>query len=377
MVSKHTEYDDEINLIELISNLWGEKVVIITCIIVVTLIGLLHTLTTTPTYQVSARLLKPSAIELSYLNQTPYFSIKPDDIFSQFIERVESSSHINNLTNTNSDLIESALGIYINENTFNSLEQVRYLEYPSVQKKVNPLIPDNYLLHYKGLERQAISRLIFSDLEAAKNSTINDIHNQYKGVLGNQANKMEREQRLALNKLEDKLEARKTLALANRHDELKQLEEALKIAEALQLNSPSSLSRLASSSTSKQVEINAQLNNNQDPLYLKGTRLLGAEIDNLRSLKPTVFFDPKIRQLESEKILLEKNRELEILKELVNKDLDTTEFTLFSQNLNAPTQPIKPQKKLTVSISLLLGLMLGLVIAIGRIIYKNRAITNY
>jgi len=369
--TNRSEYDDEIDLVELIANLWREKVVIIISTALVTLIGLAYALMATPIYKVSALLLTPTDVELSYLNQTQYFSIKPGTVHKRFVETIESNSHISQLVKNSADLIEPALELKINENIFDALDKVREIEYPNIEKKSNPLIPDRYLFNYTGVSRQKLSELVLEDLSSAKTSTLENIHIQYQTVLGNKIAQMERQQKLALNNLNDQLKARKALVLSTRKDRLKRLEEALKIAKALNLTSPSSLSRLASASITRQVEINAELNNNQDPLYLRGSKLLTAEIENLRSLEASVFLDGEIRQLESQKLLLENNRELEQLKGFLSESLNATDVTLYSQNINAPTQPIKPKKGLIVIISILLGGMLGLFIAIGRIVYKN------
>lgn len=369
--TQNTDYDDEINLVELITNLWKERVLIVSSIALSTLICLLYIFITTPIYRVSAELSPPSLAELSYLNQTEFFSVTPEQAFSEFIYVADSRDHLIGLASSNEKLIKDATDRAIDENIFEFLRKKRAIDYPNTTKKTNDFTPEKYIFSYKGIDRLALNKLIQSDLDLASKNTIILLEKRYRNSLQLQINKLERKQSLQKKLVNDKLNARKAYVLATRSDQLKKLKEALKIAQSLNLNAPSSLSRLASGSGNRQVEINADLNNNQDPLYLRGIRLLSAEINNLTNLDDSVFLDSEIRNLENQKLLLESNRELEQLQEIIKETNLNNTVSFYSKNTNNPTTPIKPKKILALIISFLLGGTIGLFIAIGRIVYKN------
>ncbi len=365
--SSSKKYDYEIDLIELIRNLWKGKWTIILSIITTTLLGGIYIFTSPSIFKVSTQLVAPSTTDLSYLNQTGLFSTSPEDVFAEFIEVIESSDHLNNLIKTsNKQVIEGALGFSANDdNIYNKITKTRKIEYPNTNKKIGTLAPEKYFFSYQGIDRNSLSTLTLSDLDLARKTAISRIHERYITTLSLQIQKMEREQILQQKRLSDKLDARKVYVIANRNDDLKRLEEALKIARSLNLNSPSSLSRLANNSSPRQVEINADLNNNENPLYLKGTTLLSAEIENLKKLEDNVFLDSEIRNLENLLLIAQNNRPLEQLKEILDKTPNNTNISFYSENINSPPNPIKPKKLLIIAISVLLGGIAGtLLIAI-------------
>jgi len=360
-------HEDEIDLIELVAKLWKEKWLIIFSTIVAVILGALYAFTYTPVYKISAQLNKPTKSEIVAFNQTDFFSITVDDLFSIFIETLETNDHLNDLATNNADLLESATGIKINENIYNNLSAVRNINYPNTAKKSNDLTPDIYTISYQGINREILNKLIAADLENATKTTIKNINERYKSTLLLLSKKLQANSLLEKNSIDDRLTARKAYVLASRSDRLRELKEALKIAKALNLQSPSSLSRLAESNTSKQVEINS----NQDPLYLRGTKLLEAEIENLKNIENDVYLDIEIRKLESQKLLLQSNRQLDLLKDLLDQTALIVKASFYSKNFNSPINPIKPRKTLILVMSIFLGAILGLFIAIGHIIYMN------
>jgi len=107
-------------------------------------------------------------------------------------------------------------------------------------------------------------------------------------------------------------------------------------------------------------------------LYLRGTRLLNAELTSLKGLKNTVYLDNEIRNLETSRLILQNDRVTAQLKEeLALFEQSENEITYYINNINSPNNPIKPKKTLIVTISVLLGGLLGIFVAIGRIAYRN------
>jgi LPS O-antigen subunit length determinant protein (WzzB/FepE family) len=373
-VTSHADdhYDDEIDLVELVVNLWNEKLLIVLSTVIVSAVSLIYVFTATPVYKSSIQVHSPSPAEVSYLNQTPHYQITPKEIFAEFLSKLLSVSHVNKIGNEHSELVSEALNLKNDENLVTNLEKIRKIDIPNIKKKTNEIAPDQYFLTYEGTNRQKMQELILADLILAKNSTLEEIHERYKNSLQLKINELSRKQQLQLEGLEVELESRKFYVLSSRKDRLIQLREAVKIAEALKIKTPTSLAKLATSSASKQVEITAELNNNQDPLYLRGTKLLSAEINSLEQLSDKVFLDEKVRQLTANQLIIANNREINQLENILSSFADNvTDIQLHSRSTNTPQTPIKPKKALIIAMGILLGGILGIFLAIARIIYKN------
>ncbi len=367
----HPEHSDEIDLIELITNLWKEKLIIFSATAITATLGLIYALTSPPTYKATVQLTPPQQTELDYLNQTKHFEISSAQLFSRFLASMDSDEQLNGILQKNSELVEKSLKLNTENTNVSSLSKKRSIEFPNTKNKINSNELDKYYLSYEGFDRTGLKQLITADIKLNTTRLLEQTHKRYKSILGLKAQSMQKNKELALKNLEDQLTSRSEYVIGTRKDRLIKLEEALKIAKALNLTNPTSLSKLAASTKSNQVAINAELNNNRDPLYLRGTKLLTAEIENIKNLKDTVLLDNSIRELEAKKVLVENNRELEqLIKELEEfTELDNISF--YSEIINIPESPIKPKKTLILVISILLGGMIGLFVVIGRIIYRN------
>ncbi len=238
------------------------------------------------------------------------------------------------------------------------------------------------------------------EFEALKTATIkqNQINFSFleqalKERRSNTITKLTEETELSIKQTQDRLKARKSFLLRNREDRIIELTEAIKIAKKLNFKKPSTLSGLSQRTpTNGQIEINTEIRNQGEPLYLRGTDLLSAELDNLKNFPKDAFLDIEIRELETELLKLENNRQIEILKtrkkdiafsqELQNlrekiNALNNTHFpenyqiTFLNNSANSPEKPIKPKKVLIIALSLLVGSILGGSIAIGKIIYQK------
>ena len=75
------QYDDEIDLVELISNLWGERFWIFLTTGIAGILGLLYAFTSTPIYQASAQISQPSTADLVPVSQTDMFKILKEKNF--------------------------------------------------------------------------------------------------------------------------------------------------------------------------------------------------------------------------------------------------------------------------------------------------------
>ncbi len=132
----------------------------------------------------------------------------------------------------------------------------------------------------------------------------------------------------------------------------------------------------------------SEVNNQKIPLYFLGTEALEAERTALQARTNDDFTNSRIAEIGKELQMLQVNREVEVLKKRGNEDIflqdveplraevarlkslniDMSGLKLVTIDRRAqePLSPIKPKKGLVIALSLVGGLVLGVLIALGR-----------
>jgi LPS O-antigen subunit length determinant protein (WzzB/FepE family) len=189
--------------------------------------------------------------------------------------------------------------------------------------------------------------------------------------------------------LAGQLKALRTKAQKLRADRIQQLEEALAIAQELGLEDPQSVELSARSlnvsEAARAPSINLAVSGGQE--YLKGTRLISAELAAFKSRTSEDAFTPEVRELEAELALLESNPRIELLKARDNplafvdrarelrasierleraaqRDFSSVQFMQLDQPAVVPTRPIRPRRSVIMVAALFTGLMLGVLVAL-------------
>tara|TARA_R110001599_G_scaffold76384_3_gene209047 strand:+ start:13285 stop:14403 length:1119 start_codon:yes stop_codon:yes gene_type:complete len=202
----------------------------------------------------------------------------------------------------------------------------------------------------------------------------------------------------ALRKLEieDQIAALKQKARQLREDRIAEIKEALRIAESLDIPEPTTLQILAKQhAPSASVSVSADLSYATEPLYLRGTRLLQAELKALQSRTSDLYTTPEVRDLQAELYLLERNRRIQMLeardnytalaegkgalrseiaelRAYLDKDFSQVDMARVDQIAVAGTNAIKPRKGLLLALALVGGTFFGLAIALVMIAVENR-----
>jgi LPS O-antigen subunit length determinant protein (WzzB/FepE family) len=317
-------HDDEIDLIELAINLWQEKWIIITAVIIAAVIGIAiainHEKGLTTSYKVDVQLKKPSLTDLKYFNQTEFYNILGEEALIQFIHVLENNNQIDSMVNTRSINLKQSLVSYQGEN------------------------PDNVVNE---------SQL---DLSTANEKTLSNIQNKHNANIELIIQQLERADALAKRILFDRINTQKEFILANRESNLKNLENALRIAGTNGIVNP----------------VNTYIRiPDENSLYQRGTNLLSADIEYLTSLDTDVSFDEEILALKKEMLLLKNNRLVDQLKSMLITNNKTDALLFYDTIPNVKAIPEKSKKMLIMIVSILLGGMIGLFIGIGRIMFRS------
>jgi LPS O-antigen subunit length determinant protein (WzzB/FepE family) len=384
---------DDIDLIELIKNIWAERTIILTAVLLFSLVGGLYAFTATPIYRVSAQLNLPKQEDItdyktniSSNSLNPIYSTKNIDIetqellalfnniskgngeskiiekksiekiFTYFLTTLSSNQHISSVASNHKQLISDAFGITVDDNLLKRINSVRNIEYPNTAKKINTLSPDNYTISLTGINREKLSSILKYDLELAAISTTKIIKMEAISELQKTISRLNLERISMLELQDEKIEAHKTYLLSNRKNKIQNLEEAYRIAQSLGIEMPQQ---------QQEIEQNSSL-------YLRGSLLLGMQIAHLKSLNKTTFNDEHLLKLEAHKTLLASNKSISQLnREKERLIAISSTLPLYSIDFDAPKNPIKPRKILIIIISILLGGFIGLFAVLGKILIRK------
>lgn len=384
MDQHNNEHADEIDLVELIGNLWEEKKVFLAGFLLSICIGAAYLALTKPVFLVSAqinppnsstlRTLKPFIREstsdiLLYVPNAPLrqqqeladlikrssenqqkadISLREqDDIdntraFSMFLSELESNAHIYYLLGSHDHLIADAFGIKPEKSasTIPLINKIRLIEYPNTAKKNNELQPDSYLLTLEGYDKEKLELLLREDISKAEKSTTEKIKDYYISELETLVENKNSKQRSDLFSLENRINARKFYLIKSQQTRIAELNEKLKIAKIID--------------------------------DAKNIKTLEAEIQLLSEREKSIFYDEDLLTLEAQKYLVSNDESSAEMKVELERIKSINEPLRFSDDIIiAPTHPIHPKKPLIMALSAVLGIIIGLCAAIGRIIYRK------
>lgn len=407
--------DDEIDLFELFQSLWQEKVLIVIITAVVTAVALIYALTATPVYQVQSIVKPVLAKDLDELNGTGVYKLSPGQAVNQVGASLESYDARFAFFKANQALFEPLLSDSatleqnfqrINDNikilktdakeeVFDSYVGVQ-LQYP---KGINgPAIANGLIEHAVQLEKDRITAslevVINNKLERLER-TMSVARAEYEANIESQIAKLIEKDTLKKAQLLDELETLREALKVRRQNRIKQLDEAIAIAQALGIKKPATRASLADEQRNAAGNIiRTEVNNQSSPLYFMGTDALNAERESLMAREDDDFTSGRIVEINTALKLLENNRQIEVLQSRENEDLflaelagnrkeaarlknlkvdlDNLKIVRVDQLAIEPSSPIKPNKKLIVAVGIVLGGMLGVFAALIRSMIRKR-----
>ena len=205
--------------------------------------------------------------------------------------------------------------------------------------------------------------------------------------------------RLQKVQLEDELRALRQQLLVRRQNRIKQLNEAIQIAERLHITKPTTPSALGDSQRETQGSIfRTEVNNQQIPLYFMGVEALEAERSALIARQSDDFSEPRISEIQKQLTLLAHNREVEVLRDRANEELflanlaalteqrarlehmkvDFSKLQLvqLDQSATTPSAPVRPRKLLIMALGLIIGAAFGVGAALVAVLRRGRPVVR-
>ncbi len=411
--SQHSTYtESEIDLFEFSQNLWEHKKLIFCISSLAMLIGLTFALLLPPVYQSSTQIRPPSLSELSHINETGILRVSPTEAFAKALNEIRSQHakmrtfqqlEINHSTNTSHkepiisdwDWRKLSDNIQISGTSDSNFVTISYSHRSSnfSAEVVNTLISTSNQLAVEALieelKSSLHSRIIYLEAQIEQ-----EIELEARSNL-DRITQLKEKDELARLQIIDRISSLRAKNDQLRLDRIVILEEALSLAKSLDIVDSRILTQVGDNSSGR-LSIRADVDGNSDSLYLRGTKMLAAEISALKARTSSDFTSTEIRDLQERLARLEYNREIELLK--ARKDNAAYVFNirelraelnhmqnLLSQDYSMqllkldeaaapPEKPIKPRKMLIVAVSTIVGGGLAILAALISSAAKRRKI---
>lgn len=401
---------DEIDLFAMMQSIWKQKKLIAATALFLGAIAGAYAFLATPEYEVST-LLRPAALnDLDALNRTEVYSLPPGEALVRVGATLDSYDTRLNYFRANPKLFE-AFGRagqspeqVFDEFNRDSLKLVQpapkkadlLSAYIGLEMRYPKGVEGNEVLN--GFVQYAIEnerKQIADDLKIIISNRLSEVDTKLDAARA--AYDAEKEGKIAAlleadnlkrAQLQDELKALRVQLKVRREDRIAQLDEAISIARSLGLKKPSTPSSMASEGELGSNIIRTEVNNQQIPLYFMGTDALEAERKVLRQRTSDDFSDPRVAQIRKELLLLNTNREVEVLNQRENEEVflsdiaplraERVRLSSISTDMRGlslvnvdrlavePADPVKPKKVLIIALGVVVGCLLGVLMAVFR-----------
>lgn len=405
-----TSTAEEIDLVELFRALWRQKLLILGITAAVTLIAAAYAFLATPYYQTRTYLRPVPQSSLDQLNETGIYKLTPEEAINRVAGGLSSYDNRLDFFLNNQELFQQIekRGDSLEQGFADFNETAFEMLFPDPKRTDNrsafvglrltypegmdgAAVVNGFVAHVLELERREIAE----DLESLINNRLASLDMNIEAQRAHYSATKEAKIAALLEadtlkraELQDELTALRAELKTRRTNRIQELNEAISIAESLNIRTPTSPSAMTASPPSGTQVIRTEVTNQKAPLYFMGTEALTAERDALNGRTSDDFIEPRIAEIQSELAMLKHNREVEILKEREGEDLYLTNLAELREEaarlkgikldterlrlvrLDQPAlqslNPIKPKKAMILALGIVLGGMLGVFVALVR-----------
>ena len=343
MLNNYYDQDDGIDLFQLFSNLWAQKLLIIIVMMLVTSVGGCYAFLSTSIYESKVYLLPPTEKNTAELRKlTQYTSTSTNYstsyVYNKFIKILNSNQ--SKLSFFQRPEIKE---YYINSNSSELKAWESFLEDLAINlpKKGKSNIDVSFETDSAQHSAQWLNNYIEHATILTKNQLALDITEEIDS----------KKEQISLQ-----ISSRVEQYSSNLEKELAKLTEALAIAKSLGLTEPLNMDAIDNEKSNMMIDEVRRL-------YKSGSHALEAEITALKNRKQSKLFIPGLAGL--------------LLQQAVLTSLSVDQAKIQPVQIDLAAQitekPIKPKKVLIVAISLILGAMLGIFSALIRSVLVNRS----
>ena len=350
--------EDEIDLIELFKALWAEKIVIVVTSIACTALAVAYALLSTPVYEAKGTVLPPLLSDISGYNLG-----RTESSFSSASSDQGSAGTVALKPFTTTDVYEVFTRNLRSESLRREFFKNIYLPSLSAEDRSGP--QDRLWSRFNELisirmpdkQRSELIEVVVQQAspELAASWANQFIQNTAIAASSNMQGNVASELNTRINSIERRIASLRSTARQRRADRIEMLKEALTVANAVGMSGPQVTAGRTSSNDELSQFIDGSLT------YMRGAKAIEAELNVLEARQSDDPFIPELRGLQEQ---------LSFLTAIDVQSKNVSVFTLDSA-AEVPETPIKPKKTLIVALGLVLGGMLGVFIALVRVLMRR------
>ncbi|MBK5002889.1 hypothetical protein IAE37_005165 [Pseudomonas sp. S31] len=326
---------DEIDLFQLVAGIWGQKLKIAVTAGVITAIAIAYAFVATPIYEAKVFIQPPTHNDISQLNfgrggNSGLSMITVKEAYEAYLRHLQSESlrreffrntYLPSLkSDERSGSLDSEYNKFRDVLTFGVANKDSPNRFFVKVNHPNPQVAAEWVVSYADMAgRRGVAEVV---KDAKSDATIKAIN------------------------LEQQIQASRESVRKQREDRIVQLTEALRVATSIGLDKPPIISNSLSGEVSASMD---------GPLtYLRGSKAIAAEIENLRNRTSDDPFVPNLRQRQE---AVDFYRSLQV---------DPGVVQVFRQDgsVESPDKPIQPKKMLIILLGLIAGLLGGLLVGV-------------
>ncbi|MBI1423161.1 MAG: hypothetical protein GC149_06820 [Gammaproteobacteria bacterium] len=326
---ENTYIDDEISLYDLYSVLLKRKKLIGAVFISVLLVCAIYLLVAQKIYKATAVLLPPTSgdVFLTNIDIKGVTDFKPEDVFKLYTQELTSNERWNAFAKSEKKIV----------GTLSAEAQFRN---PFKLEKDKNLPNDHSLLTYETANKASAAEIVQRYLKFAEQGLIDVLTQQITQYIDHNTRALELE-----------IQFERDAAKQVRMDKIVALENDLTIAKKLGITTDNIYFSLAGKAAGNKTGVlNVFPGDTTTPTYLRGTRVISAELEALKNRKSDDPYIPSLR---------EKQNQLLKLAQVKFKPASFHPYRLDGE-IVAPDHPIKPKKSLVLLLGGILGLFLGI-----------------
>ncbi len=409
--------EDEIDLFELWQGLVEEKKAIFITAFTTVALAAAYAFFGGKTFETTSAYQAPLAKDVTDLNFPGGFSMKPDQAYKTFQNNLLQPDLIKESYQNNPKIQQLFDNDVSADDAIQTLQKLITIKLPDLEKKKNKKEPQIFtqvstqwktaeesLLINKQLISEATQQTkaqIFADFKKQlqhrlkMNQTAFDLENKrVNRELQAEIKRLTEEDDEKRRKINERIQLLRDKAKQDRQFRIERLQTDLAIAKRLGIKTP--LDPLDYKKSKNQSKLKIDFTKRYPSGYWMGATVLAEEIDRLQNRTtddPFITELPELfKQLEDLKVneriqtilarkdnlpFSDKLRQLVNERKMLNKALqalNTADFKVVQtvQSPLLPSKPIKPKKALILAVAAVLGLMLGIFIALIRHAAKNR-----
>jgi len=326
----------EIDFQSMVRSIWQRKWIILCIVFVAVVLAAVYAFTTKPVYEAKLFLIPPTQNDIANFNygrshENDLAPLNIKDIYTVFLRVLNSESLHREFFNT----------VYLPSLTEQERQGSRDVLYSRFSKVLVVTLP------IKDAGDQSSVTVQANDPKLASS---------WAQLYADRAGALAKEELIKNVSTESQVKARNVLqqiktmresGIQLRQDSITKLREALRVAEAIGLEKPPII--MGNPSVELAGSMDGQI------IYMRGSKALKAEIQNLEQRQSDDPFVTRLRELQTR---------YEFYK---NLEVDPADVWVYRQDgeVSRPDFPIKPRKSLILSLGLILGLMAGIMLALA------------